>query len=83
MIWILTHPKCVLPGLSSTNISPKKRKSCEDFSTSIRNYMVGALKRLANPCIVRDKFSVFGEMISEELKCFSPRQLVGENIAYP
>ena len=83
MVVDTTPPEYIIAGLTSTNISPKKRKSCEDFSTSIRNYMVGALKRLANPCIVRDKFSVFGEMISEELKCFSPRQLVGENIAYP
>ena len=33
-------------------------------------------KSLANPFAVRDKFSEFGEMISEELKCLSPRQQI-------
>jgi len=34
------------------------------------------IKRLVNPTIVRDKFSVFAEMIMEELKCLSPRQQI-------
>jgi len=34
------------------------------------------MKRLLNPTIVRDKFSVFAEMIMEELKCLSPRQQI-------
>ena len=38
--------------------------------------MDGEMKRLANPSIVRDKFSVFDEMISEELKCLSPRRQI-------
>ena len=38
--------------------------------------MDGEMKRLANPSIVRDKFSVLGEMISEELKSLSPRQQI-------
>ena len=51
-----TPPECVLPGLTSIYISPKKRKSCDDFSIFIKIVM-----RLANPSIMRDKFSVFGE----------------------
>ena len=39
------HPECVSPGLKSIIISPKKRKLCEDFSTSIINHMDGEIKR--------------------------------------
>ena len=35
--------------------------------------------KLANPSMVRDKFSVFVEMISEELKYFSSRQQIYTN----
>ena len=38
--------------------------------------MDGEIKRLVNPAMVRDKFSVFGEMISEELKCLSSTQQI-------
>ena len=34
------------------------------------------MKRLANPIIMRDKYSVCGEMINEELKCLSLKQQI-------
>ena len=71
-----TPPECILPGLTSTIISSKKRKSCDDFSTSIKYDMDGKTKSLANPSIVRDKFFVFKMMISEELECLSTRQQI-------
>ena len=71
-----TPQQSILPGLTSINISPNKWKSSDDFSTSIKNYMDGVMKRLVNVSMVRDKFSVFGEMIIEELKCLSPRQQI-------
>ena len=43
-----TPPECVLPGLISINISPKKRKSFDDFHTFIKNDMDGKMKRLVN-----------------------------------
>ena len=38
--------------------------------------MDGTLKSLANLSTMRDKFSVLEEMISEELKCLTPRQKI-------
>ena len=38
--------------------------------------MDGSLKSLVNPSMVRDMFSTFGEMISEELKYFCPTQQI-------
>ena len=77
MIWIL-HIRSVylLPGLTSINTSSKKRESCDDFSIFIKNDMDRKMKRLVNPTIVREKFSVFAEMISEELKCLSRRHQI-------
>ena len=36
------------------------------FQLIIKKDMDGKMKRLANPSKVQDKFTVFGEMISEE-----------------
>ena len=33
------NPECALPGFTFTNNSSKKSKSCDDFPTSIKNYM--------------------------------------------
>ena len=33
---VYTTPECILPGLTSTNKSSNKRKSRDDFSTSIK-----------------------------------------------
>ena len=70
------YPECALPGLTSTNNSSKKRKSRDDFPTSIKNDIDGTMKSLANPSTVRDKFSAFGEMISDELKYLSRSQQI-------
>ena len=73
----ITPPQCVLPKLTSSNTSSKKRKSCDEFSTFIKNDIDVKIKRLVNLTIVRDKFpAVFAEMIMEELKCISPRQQI-------
>ena len=69
-------PEYALPRLSSTNNSSMKRKSYDDFSTSIKNVMNGTLKRLVNPSIVRVKYFAFGEMIGEELRSLPPRQQI-------
>jgi len=61
-------PECTLPGLTYTNNSFKKRKSCDDFPASMKYDMDGPLRMLADPSIMSDKFSEFGEMICEELK---------------
>ena len=66
-----TSPECALPGLTSANNSSKKRISCNDIPTAIKNYMDGTLKSIVNPIIVSDKFPTFGEMMSEELKYLS------------
>ena len=52
----------------------KKTKSCDD-STSIKNNMDGEIKRLLNQSIARI-FSVFDEMLREQLKCLSARQQI-------
>ena len=72
----ITSPKCVLPELSSSNISSKKRKLYDEFSTFIKNDIDMKMKSLVNPTVERDMFSVFAKMIMEELKCLSPRQQI-------
>ena len=47
-----TPPGCALPGITNTNNSSKKRKSPDDFHTSIQNVMHGTLKSLANASIL-------------------------------
>ena len=58
---VTTPPECTPPGLTSANISPKKMKLYNDFSSFITNDMDGEIKRLANPSIVRDKFFLYLE----------------------
>ena len=70
----ITSPKCVLPELTSSNISSKKRKLYDEFSTFIKNDIDMKMKSLVNPTVERDMFSVFAKMIMEELKCLPPRQ---------
>ena len=36
----ITPPQCVLPKLTSSTISSKKRKSCDEFSTFIKIILI-------------------------------------------
>ena len=67
-------PQYVLLELTSSNISSKKRKICDEFPTFITNDIDVKMKRLENLTVQREKFSVFATMIMEELKCLPPRQ---------
>ena len=72
----ITPPQYVILELTSSNISSKKRKICDEFPTFIKNDIDVKMKRLVNHTIEREKFSVFAKMIMEELKCLPPRQQV-------
>ena len=74
MMWILHLQSVYYLDYHLLIFHQRKEKSCDDFSTSIKNELDGEMRRLANLSIVRDKFSVFGEMISEALKYLSPSQ---------
>ena len=72
----ITPPQYVLLEITSSNISSKKRKICDEFPTFIKNDIDVKMKRLENLTVEREKFSVFAKMIMEELKCLPPRQQV-------
>lgn len=72
----ISPPQYVLLELTSSNISSKKRKICDEFPTFIKNDIDVKMKRLENLTLEREKFSVFAKMIMEELKCLPPRQQV-------
>ena len=72
----ITPPQYILLELTSSNISSKKRKICDEIPTFIRNDIDVKIKKLENLTEEREKFSVFAKMIIEELKRLPPRQQV-------
>ena len=68
----ITPPQCISSELICGNISSKKRKLCDEFSTFIKNVIDVKMKKMVNPTIEQNNNSAFAKMIVEELKCLSP-----------